>query len=591
MVAHQPIAVPEPTRAATLRDFAGDFLRFIGPRRWEVAILLTLGALVEGLGVLLLLPILSVLLGTGAGNQWIDELTRRLIDIVPGATPTGQLLVLLVLFAALLAFRAAVILRRDVLLARIQIGFVDDHRLRIIQAVAHTRWDVIARLRHARITHVLGSDVQACGDAAHFGLQSCVALTMIAGQAVLVALLSPVLALIVLALLVAGTLALRPVLGRSRQLGEALTGSHLALVAATTQFLGGLKLAFSQNLPRGFVAEFGEVIRQAGEHRLAFTRQRTGAQLMLTGVAALVAGLAMLIGIGLLDVAPAALIAFLFVLARMNGPVSQVQTAAQQIFHALPAYRKLKELEAELGRHRGEQITARLPGSIQLQGRVAFRAVSFIHSDEEGGAGGLRQLDLTIEPGSFVGVTGASGAGKTTFADLLVGLYPPQGGAVLVDGQPLAGDRLNAWRDAVSYVSQDPFLFHDTIRRNLLWAKPEASEEELWSVLADAGAEALVRRMPAGLETVVGERGTLVSGGERQRLALARALLRQPRLLLLDEATNAIDIEGEQVVLQRLHAGVERPTIVIIAHRETSLAQCGRIIELREGRLVRDELR
>jgi ATP-binding cassette subfamily C protein len=591
MVAHQPIAAAEPTRAATLREFAGDFLRFIGPRRWEVAILLTLGALVEGLGVLLLLPILSVLLGTGAGNQWIDQVTRKLVELVPGATPAGQLLVLLALFAALLAFRAAVILRRDILLARIQIGFVDDHRLRIIRAVANTRWDVIARLRHARITHVLGSDVQACGDAAHFGLQSCVALAMIAGQAVLVALLSPMLALIVLGLLLAGTLALRPVLGRSRQLGEALTESHLALVTSTTQFLGGLKLAFSQNLQRGFVAEFEEVIGQAGDRRLAFTRQRTAAQLMLTGVAALVAGLAMLIGIGLLEVAPAALIAFLFVLARMNGPVSQVQAAAQHIFHSLPAYRKLKELEAELGRYQREGAVEALAPALKLEGRVEFRGVTFLHRDEDGGAGGLRDLDLTIEPGSFVGITGASGAGKTTFADLLVGLYPPQSGAVLVDGEPLSNDRLRAWRNSVSYVSQDPFLFHDTIRRNLLWAKPDAAEEELWNVLAQAGADSLVRRMPDALETVVGERGTLVSGGERQRLALARALLRRPRLLLLDEATNAVDVEGERAVLRRLHAAPNRPTILMIAHRDTSLDLCERIIELREGQLVRDEAR
>jgi len=198
---------------------------------------------------------------------------------------------------------------------------------------------------------------------------------------------------------------------------------------------------------------------------------------------------------------------------------------------------------------------------------------------------GIEKVSLTIEPREFVGITGPSGAGKTTFADLLVGLFPPQQGRITIAGAVLTGPVLAAWREQVSYVSQDPYLFHDTVRHNLNWANPQASESEMWQALVLAGADDLVRRMDSGLDSLVGEYGTLVSGGERQRIALARAILRRPRVLVLDEATSAIDVASEHDILSRLRALAPRPTI-IIAHRAESLALCDRVIALQVGRHV-----
>jgi ATP-binding cassette subfamily C protein len=586
MVALKDLAAGSPTRPASpALAFARDFLAHVGPDRSRAAFLIGAGAVLEGVGLILLLPLLAVVLGTDGGTGWIERFSRSIVALAPAASPAGRLGFLLLLFALLMALRSWVILSRDVLLARLQIGFVEAHRLRIIEGLAHSRWDVVARLRHGRITHVLGGDIQACGDAAQLVLQLGVAGTMLVMQCLLLFLLSPPLALLILGLLGLGALALRPVLGRAQAIGHGLTEANLHLVTGTSQFLGGLKLAISQSLQGAFVREFEETIVRARERRIAFVRQRTGAQLVLTALAAAVGAATLLLGIGLLGTAPATLIGFLFILVRMTGPAAQIQAGAQHVFHSLPAYGKIKVLETELGA--GSDDPAGTAQAGRLQGGIEFGQVTYRHSEER--AAGIENVSLTIEPGSFIGIGGPSGAGKTTFADLLIGLYPPQTGSIRVAGQLLDGSTLAEWRRSIGYVAQDPFLFHDTIRRNLAWANPDAGEDELWEALALAGAHDLVRGLESGLDTVAGERGSLLSGGERQRIGLARALLRRPSLLLLDEATNAIDIEAERRIVERLARMTPRPTIVMIAHRPSSLELCERLIEIRNGRILRDD--
>jgi ATP-binding cassette subfamily C protein len=374
---------------------------------------------------------------------------------------------------------------------------------------------------------------------------------------------------------------------RSQDIGRFVTQSNLALLDAASQFLGGLKLAVSQNLQGAFTAEFRDTLQSVATRQVDNIRQRTHARLLISLLSSAVAGAIVLIGFGFLHVPTSVLIALLLIISRMNGPVGQIQQGLQQVAFALPAYDQVVTLKRELasvGESRPAGAGARFP-----EGAVVLEGVSFMHpsaAPDQAGDRGVERIDLTLRPGDVLGVVGASGAGKTTFADLLVGLIAPQRGTITVGGRPLQGAVLTGWREGVSYVSQDPFLFHDTVRRNLTWACPGASEADLWRALALADAEALVRRMEQGLDSVVGERGSLVSGGERQRIALARAVLRRPRLLVLDEATNALDIPTERLVLERICALEPQPTIVMIAHRPESLALCRTVVRLEDGRLA-----
>jgi ATP-binding cassette subfamily C protein len=198
----------------------------------------------------------------------------------------------------------------------------------------------------------------------------------------------------------------------------------------------------------------------------------------------------------------------------------------------------------------------------------------------------LSDVSVRIEAGTTVAVVGPSGAGKTTLADVLLGLVQPASGRVLVDGELLTAGNAASWRAQVGTVPQEVFLFHDTVRANLQWAAPDVTDDDIWRALEAGSAAGFVGALPAGLDTVVGDRGYLLSGGERQRLALARAFLRRPRVIVLDEATSALDHENEQIVQRAIESVGGDITLVVIAHRLSSIRRADRIVVIDAGRVA-----
>lgn len=221
--------------------------------------------------------------------------------------------------------------------------------------------------------------------------------------------------------------------------------------------------------------------------------------------------------------------------------------------------------------------------------RVEVRDLRYAHKDIATGTETtvLSDLNLEIEPGKTVALVGATGSGKSTLANLLVRLDAPTGGEVLIDGVPLAQWSAQARAEQIALVSQDTFLFDDTLRGNITLADEGdgPSDEEVWAALETARATDFVSALPDGLDTNVGERGASLSGGQRQRIAIARALVRAPRLLILDDATSAVDPEVEQAILSGLRNQKGGATVIVIAYRMASIASADEVIHLDSGRI------
>lgn len=218
-------------------------------------------------------------------------------------------------------------------------------------------------------------------------------------------------------------------------------------------------------------------------------------------------------------------------------------------------------------------------------GHVRFDGVSFAYGD---GRVALRDVRVEVQPGERIAVVGSSGAGKTTLINLLPRFYDPADGRILIDGHDLRTVRLRSLRRQIGLVPQDTVLFDGTVRDNIAYAQPEASDEEVIAAARAANAHEFIVQLPAGYETPLGEDGYALSGGQRQRLAIARAVLNAPRIIILDEATSALDTESERLIADALGRLMEGRTTFIIAHRLSTIRQADRIIVLDGGRILED---
>ena len=226
-----------------------------------------------------------------------------------------------------------------------------------------------------------------------------------------------------------------------------------------------------------------------------------------------------------------------------------------------------------------------LPSADPALGAVSFDAVSFAY-ETRADAPALREVSFEVEPGQTVALVGPSGAGKTTILQMLLRFYDPSSGEVRIDGVPIHRLRLDDLRGQMALVPQEPVIFADTVRANILFGRPDASDSEIEAAARAAAAHEFIAELPDGYDSWLGERGVLLSGGQKQRIAIARAILRDAPVLLLDEATSSLDAESERAVQKAVEALAEGRTTLVIAHRLATVKRADRIVVLEDGRVV-----
>lgn len=263
----------------------------------------------------------------------------------------------------------------------------------------------------------------------------------------------------------------------------------------------------------------------------------------------------------------------------MFQPVRSLAENAMIIQQAIPALQRIYEY-FNLPEEHDEQ----LPDMGPIAGKVELRNITFRYSESTENV--LNNISITVEQGRHIGIVGTSGGGKSTLVQILLGLYNPDKGEVLIDGKNLHSYNRNSFRSQVGIVSQETFLLNATLRENLCYGKRDAKETDLQHAVEAAGLAELIESLPEGYETIVGERGLKLSGGQRQRIALARAILRHPHLLIFDEATSSLDGETEEKVQEALEKLIPGRTTITIAHRLITVRHTDEILLLHKGEIA-----
>ncbi|MEU1393280.1 MULTISPECIES: ABC transporter ATP-binding protein [unclassified Nonomuraea] len=572
-----------PLNRATLRRIGG----FARPHRRRIVLFLLLSVVLAGLAVVS--PLLA----------------GRVVDAIFNSEPLGVVVVVALLIAGLALAEAGLGLLNRWQSATIGEGLILDLRTSVFDHVQRMPVAFFMRTRTGALVSRLNNDVIGAQRAFTDTLSS------VAGNLVQLVLTLTVMigiswqiTLLALLLLPVFVLPARRMGVRIARLRREAADHNAAMGTQMTERFSapGATLVKLFGRPARESAEFAARARRVRDIGVRSAMNQSVFVTALTLVSAL--ALALVYGLGgfyaLRDqLEPGAVVSLALLLTRLYAPLTALASARVDVMSALVSFERVFEV-LDLKPLIQERADAREvpegPVTVEFDDvRFAYPAADKVSLasleevatlDSRGGEEVLHGISFTALPGQMVALVGSSGAGKSTIAQLLPRLYDVDSGAVRIGGVDVRDLTFDAVRDTLGMVTQDGHLFHETIRENLLLARPAASEEEIWDALTRARLRTLIESLPDGLDTVVGERGYRLSGGERQRLTIARLLLARPRVVILDEATAALDSTSEAAVQEALGEALAGRTAVVIAHRLSTVRAADQILVIEDGRVA-----
>lgn len=542
-------------------------------------------SLLEGFGIYMLVPMLAAI-GVFVGHSGIPFLSGGLEHFLPFIPKSWLLPGMLMVFIVLLTGQALLQRYQSILNSRIQQRFMRSLRIDVYTSFMKAQWAFYLRQRKSDFSHVMTTELARVSQGTNLLLQLTTAVMFTMIQIALAFWLSPSLTGLVFLSGLGLFVVFRRSIRNAKQLGDRTTELSQVYFAGITDHMNGMKDIKSNLLEAANIHWFRSLTQRMEDNTTQFVRQNATTQFFHRTAAAVFVACVIFTSLQWLHVTPEKLIVLILIFSRLWPRFALIQASLEYIMSMISAFESVTKVQQECEAFTDPSLIVSASVRQPLSLRHGIECSHLDYRYDGAAESALRQINLFIPARGMTAIVGKSGAGKSTMVDVLMGFLRPTGGQITIDGLVLDDELLLQWRQSFGYVSQDPFLFHATVRENLMLADKDASEQQLWEALHFAAADNFVSRLPEGLDTVIGDRGIRLSGGERQRLVLARAVLHHPSVLILDEATSALDGEHEAAIQAALERMKGQMTLIVIAHRLSTIRHADQIVVLDQGEVI-----
>lgn len=565
-----------------LYDYILLLYRRIGLTRLLSGMILSIVAsLVDLLGLFSLLPLFNIL-AFNSSPSMVPGINQRIVSLFSTFSIPVSTWSVIVLFMLLLVIRDGITRINQIFFSKTTQSLTFDLRKRLHEKLVHTEWLMISQCESSKILHVLDTDVEKIGYATSNFFSMTTAIFLFTVQTGFAMSLSPSLTLFMLVCSTFLLYLLQPFTKKMLSHSYSVHKDRLKIFDTMKEHFQGLKAVRIQGLETHYHESSMNYFHRIAMQQISFQKNHS-LYIMLHHL--FMSGLIcfyLLMAIEVFHIPTTEILLIAGLLFRINGFASHIHQNWHIILSNIPSLSTYQEAEKQLAPSPREISVSPNFNSIPLtlQKQIQIDGLSFRYPKKENWI--FQNFHGTIPAHRITAIVGASGTGKSTLADLLVGLLDPQEGSIRIDGIPLTQANAPLWRRSVGYVSQENFLFKATLRENIQcsWEIEKSSEEKVWHALHLANLDDFVRHLPNRLDTLYGEQGITLSGGERQRIALARAVYRNPQLLILDEATNALDAQTETTILETIQKMKETITIILITHHRHPQSIADHIITL-----------